>query len=373
MAILNVQKTVLVAPLDWGLGHATRCITIINLLISQNYAVIVACTAKQAELLGNLIPKVEVLPLFGYNIWYSKKRWQLPFAMLVQIPKIGKTIHKENQWLRQVIKEKNIDIVISDNRYGLFTTNIPSIFITHQLTIKTPFNWAEKWLQKINYSYINKFSQVWVPDVKGNHALAGELSNPKKIPKIPVHYIGHLNRFFVESLNEIEKFELNNIAEVDVLIMLSGPEPQRSLLEEKIGKQLPNLPHLQFVIIRGLPNKDEIELPLPTNTKAFNHLPQKNIKELITKAGYIIARSGYTTIMETLSLAKKCIFIPTPGQTEQEYLAKYLSEKQFCICSNQDEFSLEKSLTKAQKFSYKFTETTNPNEAILLALKELDK
>lgn len=371
MVKTSVQKTVLIAPLDWGLGHATRCLPIINLLLDQNYAVIVACTPTQEAIFNIFIDKIEVLHLFSYNISYTKKRWLLPFSIFLQIPKIGKKIYKEYKWLLQVIKEKNIDIIISDNRYGLYNSHILSVFITHQLTIKTPFSWLERVLQKINYSLINKFSQVWVPDVEGKNALAGVLSNPKKLPKIPVFYIGHLSRFFVENLGLNDDFSLNNISEVNVLIMLSGPEPQRSLLEEIICKQLHQLPQFQFVLLRGFPNKTEMELNLPNNTKAFNHQPQKNIKELITKADYIIARSGYTTIMEVLSLGKKCIFIPTPGQTEQEYLAVYLSKKQFCIFSKQNDFNLEASLQKAQNFNYQFSPTVNTNEAIIKALSQL--
>lgn len=372
MVSLNRQKKALIAPLDWGLGHTTRSISIINILLDQNYAVVVACTPNQSKIFGTFLQKIEVLPLFGYNVKYSKKKWQLPFVLAAQFPKIGRIIQKENKWLQQIIEEKKIDLVISDNRFGLYSTKIPCVFITHQLKIKAPFTWAEGLLQKINYHFINKFSQVWIPDLQGKNALAGDLSNPKNLPKIPAHYIGHLNRFF------LHEDENNNIEgdiilpnSVDVLILLSGPEPQRSILENLICNQIPQLPNLQFVLLRGLPNNNKPQLLDLNNTVVYHHLPQNKIKELIKKANLIITRSGYTTVMEVLSMKKRCIFIPTPGQTEQEYLANYLLEKQFCICSKQQNFNLQEAIQKATHFNYQFTETIQPNKLIIKALSDL--
>ncbi len=368
---MTLKKKILIAPLDWGLGHATRCLAIIHFFNSQNYAVIIATTEKQRNFFKKLPQTFEILEIESYNIKYTKKKWLLPFALMLQIPKIKRVIKKENKWLNNIILEKKIDLVISDNRFGLYTKLVPCIFMTHQLTIKTPFSWLENWLQKINYSFINKFTQVWIPDVQGKNALAGVLSNPIKKPKIPFHYIGHLNRFLLDVEEENEVNILEEDVTINVLIMLSGPEPQRSILEETIIQQVSVLPHFQFVMLRGLPHDTANNLPELSNTKLFNHLPKKNIKELITKADYIIARSGYTTIMETLSLGKKCIFIPTPGQTEQEYLASYLSEQQFCISYPQSNFSLKKALQKANEFPFKFIKTSHKNIALKQAFDSL--
>lgn len=372
MVKMTQKKKILVAPLDWGLGHATRSYSLIHFLLSQNCAIVLACTPNQEKIFEQLRQKIQLLPLHSYKIKYSKSKWWLPFALAMQIPKIKKAINKENTWLQKIVTKEQIDLVISDNRFGLYTKKVPCIFITHQLTIKAPFSWAENWLQKVNYSFINRFTQVWIPDNKGTNALAGVLSNPTKLPKIPVHYIGHLNRFFIEGVDEVDDNSLVNDIKLDVLVMLSGPEPQRSLLEDEIWRQISQMPHLQFVVLRGLPQNTLVHLPQTVNAKLYNHLPQKIIKQLISKANFIIARSGYTTIMEVLSMHKECIFIPTPGQTEQEYLANYLHEKQFCISARQSQFNLKNMLHKAETFQFKTHQTHHSYSVLQTALTQLN-
>jgi UDP-N-acetylglucosamine transferase subunit ALG13 len=249
--------------------------------------------------------------------------------------------------------EHGFDAVIADNRYGLYHSTIPSVFITHQLTIKSSLGkWTERILQKRNYRFINRFTECWVPDVDEKNNLAGELSHPEKKPTIPLHYIGVLSRFEIKSIQK----EKNHL-----LIILSGPEPQRSLLENKIINEVSNY-NGTATIVRGLPGSASV-IPSTNIIHFYNHLPSVELNKEMQQAEYIISRSGYSTIMDVVKLQKKSILIPTPGQTEQKYLANYLLQKQIAFCVSQKEFSLTKALQKAKQFSYHLP--TSNNEQLL--------
>lgn len=336
----NIQR-VLVAPLDWGLGHATRCIPIIKALLFNGYEVIVATNGKQLSLLQQEFPQLQFLELKGYNISYSKRKWQLPFKIAWQVPKIFSAIKEEHHWLEKAISEHRIDLVISDNRFGLHSKKIPCVFITHQLTIKASIGWLERTMQRMNYSYINQFSACWVPDLEGNKNIAGILSHPKRLPTVPVKYLGLLSRFGANPLTG-KKY--------DLCILLSGPEPQRTLLERKILKDLPTVKG-DVLLVRGLPNSNEA-LSIAGNVQVRNHLVGHELEQVIQQSEFIISRSGYTTVMELLSLQKKSILVPTPGQTEQEYLGERLMQQGWCYSVNQKSFNLVEAIESAKLFNY---------------------
>lgn len=322
----------LVAPLDWGLGHATRCIPLIRGLLDAGMEVVLAAEGAQAALLSREFPALECLPLFGYRARYSKSSWTLPFTMMLQSPQLFRTIRKEREWLEAILDTHSIDLVISDNRYGLSSKKIPCIFITHQLTIKAQFGWLENILQKINYRFINRFTCCWVPDAGGNENLAGILSHPKKLPAVPVHYIGMLARFAPQRMEQ--KF--------DVCIVLSGPEPQRTLLEEKIAPALISAEG-KVALVRGKPEAGGM-IALGPHVTVYNHLTTEDLQQLVLQSQLIISRSGYTTLMEMVALGKKMLLIPTPGQTEQEYLAERLQRMGVCCAAKQQGLDLAKEL-----------------------------
>lgn len=334
-------KTVLIAPLDWGLGHATRCIPIIKALLAKDYKVIVATDGKSKTLLQQEFPELFFVQLKGYQIEYSKNKLFLPIKILSQVPKIVQTIRYEHQWLKKIILVYNIDLVISDNRFGLNHSIIPCIFITHQLTIQTPFSWLTSWVQKINYSYINRFTTCWIPDVAGKNNMAGVLSHPKKLPSIPVEYIGLLSRF-----QQIA----NNQMQYKICVLISGPEPQRTIFENTIFNNIAAFKE-KIIVLRGLPNTIQ-SLPSTQNCTVHNHLAGDTLEQILQQSEYIICRSGYTSLMELLTLQKKCIVVPTPGQTEQEFLAHSLNKQGWCFSESQHKFNLIESYTKAQQFNY---------------------
>jgi uncharacterized protein (TIGR00661 family) len=332
---INVRKRVLISPLDWGLGHATRCIPIITALLTKGFAVFIGAENAGGSLLQKEFPDIKIIPLQGYRISYSKNKLFFLWKVIEQLPKIMTAIKRENRWLKKVINEYKIDIVISDNRFGLYSKNAYCIFITHQLHIKTGNRFTEKIVQKINYTYIQRFNECWVIDEEGNNNLAGDLSHPKQLPNVPLKYIGVLSRF--------KKYELEK--KYDLLVLLSGPEPQRTIFENILIEQMKVL-QLDIVFVRGLPAvEDKLAVG---DLKIYNHLPASALNELILSSKIIIARSGYTTVMDIAALQQKAIFVATPGQTEQEYLSKYLSQKKYCITEIQEGFNVQKALTKLQ-------------------------
>jgi len=235
--------------------------------------------------------------------------------------------------------------VISDNRFGLSHPGIPTVFISHQLAIKTGNSLLDAIAQKINYHFISKFNECWVPDLETGNNLAGNLSHPKNLPNIPVSYLGILSRF--------KKYPAEK--KYDLLVILSGPEPQRSIFEKLLLTQIKNFKG-SIAMVRGLP---ATVMPLTNGNEQvsiYNHLPASGLNELILQSENIVARCGYSTVMDLVTLQKNAILVPTPGQTEQEYLAAYLMEKKIFFTCKQENFSLEKSMESAGVFNFKQTE-----------------
>ena len=346
--INNLQKRkirVLIAPLDWGLGHATRCLPIIYELLRKGCEVCVACNERQAHLMRTEVPDAQIIPLPGYNFRYSKLGALNKLATIFQVPKILIAIKREHRWLRDVFKKESFDLIISDNRYGFYNQTAYSVCITHQLQIQVPGNkWLQRILQKWNYYFINRFNECWIPDFKVEPNLAGELSHPEVLPKIVVRYIGLLSRF--------ENIVVSTRKPVDILILISGPEPQRTVLEEKIVDQLQKIKR-SAIVVRGLPEMKDVRESF-NNISFFNHLPAQELNELMSNAQVVISRSGYSTVMDIIQLGKKSILVPTPGQTEQEYLAAYLMEKKWCLSFPQNKFFIESALQEAAQFDYTF-------------------
>jgi len=335
---------VLVAPLDWGLGHATRCVPLVHAMLELGWKVTLAGEGPSLSILTKEFPNLPTLSLKGYRISYPKKGFLFIPKLLLQIPKLFKTISLEQKWLEEKQREHQWDIVISDNRYGLSNRNTKCIFITHQLYIIT--GWGKLTDGVVNnklHQWIRKFNQCWIPDEEKDGGIAGRLSHPN-VPYLPAGrprplslvprpsspiYIGPLSRLTPNGDKEDEK----------ILILLSGPEPQRSLLEEKILEQIKDIDE-QFLVVRGLPN--EKNQPVNTSNIHFeNHLISEALSTALSNAKLVICRSGYSSIMDLLKFKKKAVLIPTPGQTEQLYLAKLMKDKNWFCIAQQHDFQLK--------------------------------
>ncbi len=340
------KPSVCISPIDWGLGHATRCISLIKTFEKLGYHIFIATEGYHEVILKEAIPKATFLNLRGYRIKYAKRGFVLPIVLLFQLPKIIYSIIYEYHWLKKAQHQYQFDLIISDNRFGFYHQQVPSVFITHQLNLQTPFKWATQLFQKIVYAWLNRFSACWIPDIEGPNNLSGILSNPPNKPNIPLWYMGCLSRLIESNNNTITSGSKNIF-----LGIVSGPEPQRTLLENLLwiaGNKL-NLP---FVLIAGTPNnKDAYQQT--AQSFLYPHLAAPELAKEIQNAEYIICRGGYTTLMELIPFEKKLIFIPTPGQTEQMYLGKLWEEKNWALCYNQENFNLKVALDEASRFNFK--------------------
>lgn len=336
------KKRVLVAPLEWGLGHATRCIPLIRELLALDCEVLLGAEGQSKALLQSEFPQLEMVSTPGFRMRYSRKRVWFPFAIILRVPKILMSIYNERKWLKDFIREKNIDAVISDNRFGLYNETIPCVYITHQLLIKTGNKFTERLVQKNHFKYINRYEQCWVPDIGNGEGLAGELSHPKQLPKPPVTYIGPLSRF--EKIEAVKKY--------DLCIVISGPEPQRTEFEKKLLEEIETYPG-KIILVRGLPEKNEMISTRNPEVEIKNHLFSNELNKVLLQSSMFIGRSGYTTVMDLVKLQLPGILIPTPGQPEQEYLAEYLMKKEMFYCVDQVKFSLKEDLKKAFAFPFR--------------------
>ena len=308
---------------------------------------VIAAEKAAKSLLQLEFQQLTFIPLKGYRISYSKKGNRLPLKMISQIPRLLLAVYQEHQWIKKVVKRYSIDAIISDNRFGLYHAGIPSVYITHQLLIKTGHHSLEKIAQKIHFWFIRKYTNCWVPDFEGKDNIAGELSHPSRYPS-NVRYLGALSRF--EKKEQPRK-------KYDLLVLLSGPEPQRSVFEAILLPQLQAY-HQSILLVRGLPGTDEKEgnvwLPGSGNPQLIvtNHLSAGELNDAIQQAELVVTRSGYTTVMDLVKLKKKAVLVPTPGQTEQEYLAWHLMKQDFFYTTLQEGFSLPDALAGTADFPF---------------------
>ncbi len=332
------KKQVFLVPLNWGLGHAARSIPVIRKFIDQGDSVLVGGSPSQLILLTDEFPDIKTVKFPYARVRLKGKRFQL-FSFLCQSPIFLLQIFREHNALKKVIKNYKIDEVISDNCYGLWNKNIHSIFITHQLNIKLPnhLKSLSNSINNINHWFIKKYDECWIPDLENSGGYAGELSHSTLKNKI--RYIGILSRFSNLKTSE----EVSNLTQQkNILIMISGPENQRSVFEKIIKDQISTISDkYEYTIIRGLP-EEKADL----DPGWYNHMPSKELMNIICKADAIICRSGYSTIMDLLALNKTALLVPTPGQAEQEYLAEYLSSKKLFCTMSQNEFDIVLALEK---------------------------
>ena len=325
MNISTNNKTILIAPLNWGLGHATRCIPIIKALQEQNYIPIIASDGDALALLRKEFPYIQTLELPSYHIEYAKNGRNFKWKLIKNSPKMIEAILDEKRLVAKWIKKYGIDGIISDNRLGVYNSKIPSVFITHQLNVLTGnTTWlTSKWHQH----FIKKHLECWVPDVAETSNLTGILGH--------LNHNG-LNLKYIGPLSRMKKKE----AEIhyDLMVLLSGPEPQRSMLEAKLNDEIQQFKG-KVVFVKGKVEKNQTKEHIGSVTY-YNFMNTKQLEQTFNESNLVLCRSGYTTVMDLVKLEKKAFFIPTPGQYEQIYLAEKLQAENFVPFTTQDEFTI---------------------------------
>jgi len=329
-----MAKRILIAPLDWGLGHATRCIPLIRHIIELGHVPVIAAEGRPLALLREEFPAQEFLRFRGYEISYPEGRGMV-WKMGVAAPRIIRRIEEEHRELQTIIQQYRIDAVISDNRFGLYSDNVPCAYITHQVMIKAPF--FEGFLHSLHRRYMERYTEVWVPDHATN-GLSGDLGHKHPLP-LTGRYIGPLSRFLPGASEEIR----------DILVLISGPEPQRTRFENIVLKQLEAFEGTAMAVL-GTPEV-RTERTDSRGHRIVPHLPASQLEQAVRESRLVISRSGYSTIMDLSVLGKKAVFVPTPGQTEQEYLGKMFHAAGQHLLMPQRHFNLEKAWRESTKFS----------------------
>jgi UDP:flavonoid glycosyltransferase YjiC (YdhE family) len=340
--VTRKHKHILIAPLDWGLGHTTRCVPLIRFIQQKGHIPVFAGNETQCSFIEDTFGPIDFIHLEGYNITYSKWNQYAQMGLLSQLPHILGAIKNEHRWLQNLVAEGKIDGVISDNRYGLYHPAIPSVILTHQLQIQSGFgNVADNIVRKLHYKFLNRFNDVWVVDSPSSLGIAGKLSHPNKLPNNTT-YIGALSQFE-------NRASAANTNKDQLLILLSGPEPQRTVLSAILWQQMQEY-NGKVVFVEGsesAPNPASI----PANVEWHKRLNAKALEPILCDAGMVVCRSGYSTIMDLIALQKQAILIPTPGQTEQEYLATRLHKAGIFFSAPQKNFELQEALSASANFN----------------------
>lgn len=335
------QVVVLVAALDWGLGHAGRIVPLVRELQHQGAAVVLAGAGRSGYLLRRECPDLPYEECPPYAMNYAGK--SMYTAMLRQLPKVITTIFGEHRWLRRLHQKYGFDAVISDSRFGCFHPNIYSVMVAHQLNLplRPPIlsmvvNWFYRQL-------LNRFDEIWVPDFPDG--LSGRLSFPSPFPR--TQYLGLLSR-----MNPSQQ-----PPEYELLVLLSGPEPQRTRLEEIVVKQLNDeLPNLPTLLVQGK-TEATVRKQLPgTETTIVSYLAGMELQRAFSASRMILCRSGYSSLMDLARMAKPAILLPTPGQPEQEYLGQRCRDLGWAyLCHAQEELNLAEAIREVKRNHYRIS------------------
>lgn len=320
----------MVAPLNWGLGHVARCIPIVAALRERSVEPVLASDGVALHLLRAEFPDLETVELPSYKISYDSSNMVRNIAR--QLPRIGWAVQAEHRATEILVEKHGIAGVISDNRYGCFSKKVPSVLLTHQLNLRVPNFFLQiisNWVLRL---VLRKFDEIWVPDVAAEtQNLSGELSHGTAAhPKI--EFIGILSR--------MENYPRDR--EYDVAVVLSGPEPQRTILENRLMEQAMTLPQ-DFIFVQGKTQSIQ-HYRAAENVEVVSYLTSHELNDVLMASRIVVCRSGYSSLMDLAMIGKKAILIPTPGQTEQEYLAKYFAGKNIFLAQKQSKIDLEQGI-----------------------------
>ena len=323
------MRRILVAPLNWGLGHVARCIPLITALERRGVEVFLASDGVALHLLRAEFPYLPAFDLPSYRIRYGSANMVLNIGR--QLPRIGYAVRSEQWATERLVREHGIEGIISDNRYGCFSRQAKSVILSHQLHLRVPgrpLQWAANQVLRLA---LDRFDAVWVPDAADAPSLSGALSHPPLTDRT-VRYIGPLSRLRPQQREQ----------EYDVAVVLSGPEPQRSILEARLLEQAMLLPQ-KFIFVQGKTQAKAHHF-VSENVEVVSYLTSGELNQVLAAADVAVCRAGYSSVMDLAAIGKKAILIPTPGQTEQEYLADYLGQKNLFLAQSQEKIDLESGL-----------------------------
>lgn len=320
--------------MNWGLGHATRCIPIIRELEQLGAEVFLASDGVALHLLQAEFPHLPVMQLPSYRIRYESAN--MVWNIGKQLPRIVWAVRREHSEVDRLVRHHRIDGIISDNRYGCFHDQAASVLLSHQLHPRVPGSVLNWFANRVLRAAIARFDSVWVPDIAEAPGLSGDLSHGKPV---------HRDIRFAGILTRMRAYESE--PEYDVAVVLSGPEPQRSHLEQRLLEQAVFMPH-KFIFVQGNTQAKKHHFAAD-NVEVVSYLTSKDLNDVLMASKVLVSRSGYSSIMDLAGLGKKAILIPTPGQTEQEYLADRLSNQNLFVAQQQDAIDLDNGIRQLSR------------------------
>jgi len=340
----DAPKRILIAPLDWGLGHAARCIPIVRALRVRGHEVIIGGQGTHVRLLLEEFPDLTAVSLVNYSMTYASTALGLMLQFPAMVARVLRCARVEHRELDALVDTHHIDAVISDQRFGCYSRKARSIYISHQLCVKMPWAFApaEAMVARMLRYAAERFDGLWIPDYPGSDGLTGDLTHKYPLPRNH-RFVGPLSRF--ANADGV----IAGTTPCDLLVMLSGPEPQRTLFEQAVLQQLCAFDG-SAVVLLGTPGREAPASPRP-NVRVCSHLATGETAALLRGAGAVVCRGGYTTIMELISLGKKAVLVPTPGQTEQEYLCRTLAAQGRCVMQEQSRLDIRSGIAALRGLS----------------------
>lgn len=338
------MKHVLVSPLSWGLGHATRDLPIIRYILQRGHHVTILACGRALSLLRQEVPECDFVELQDYPTPYSHTRYFVP-KFLAMAPVMWAAVVREGLRVRRrILRRRQVDLIISDNRFNVRSPDIPSYIISHQLRFMTPHSLRclEFVTEYFNHFYLKNFDRVIVPDFPDpDRNLSGRLSHRTRwLRPEQIYYAGVLS----------STARMDVPQDVDLFFSISGPEPQRTQFEQIVLERVEGLDAGRIVITLGKPEVKEVRR-INDRITVYGFLDRARQQEMLNRARLVVCRSGYTTVMELAELGKKALFIPTPGQTEQEYLARYYEQRGFFHSASQYELDLPRDIARAAQMA----------------------
>ena len=374
---------VLVAPLDWGLGHATRCVPVVREFLRAGAEVELAVVKANANFFREVFPDLRQRLAPSYNIVYPKHGYNMALWLLKNSVHLNAVMRYEHHFAEEMVKRHGYDVLFSDNRFAFYSKNALSIYMTHQRRIAFPRAFAA--FERIGVMWhaniMRKFDEVWVPDLEIYPGYAGSLSHSGATPgDKPMRFVGTLSRFSemgndgnalgdapapVDLEREVDLMSVSEFmahsanvewdaapekrtsgnhsfemrANYKVVAVVSGVEPARTQLEQQLCEALQQIPG-QHMMILGKPSAEQ-KTWTEGNIEFHTHLATNDFAEAVKRADFVVSRGGYSTVMDMAELGAKCIFVPTPGQFEQIVLAHDLSKAGYAVEIPADELSAE--------------------------------
>ena len=352
---------VLICPLDWGLGHASRMIPVIRFLKQEGHEVWIGGAGKSGRMLRDEFPLLKYIPIPQIPVRYSRLNTQV-FSMLFQIPVMLLNYFHERLFIRFSLKKHNPDVILSDHRYGLYSSTYYSVFVCHQLLVPFPrrLRGAGRFFNLLQQRLFRRYHEVWIPDDKQNLNLTGPLSDLAD-PNQRFYEVGILSRF---GKSDERKSHVPVI--YDVLVILSGPEPQRTMLEKILLHQLSRT-SLRTLLVRGKASKPE---RISGNLEIRGLLKSKELEKAIVNSNLVICRSGYSSVMDLVRLNQKALLIPTPGQTEQELLGERLQRMGYFFCKQQNQLHIPEDIKTAQCYVPPLEKNPLQSERVIRSLEK---